>query len=94
VRRYKQRLDSKTGLPYYEHRAVAEWKLARPLKPGEVVHHANGDKSDNHPENIWVFSSQRAHMIWHHHAWRLEKGVIQLFDFEVLLRADGEWWLR
>jgi hypothetical protein len=58
------------------------------------VHHANGDKSDNHPENIWVFSSQRTHMMWHHHAWRLEKGVVTLFGFEVLLKADGQWWVR
>jgi hypothetical protein len=34
------------------------------------VHHVNGDKSDNHPDNITVFSLQKAHMMWHHFLWR------------------------
>jgi hypothetical protein len=33
-------------------------------------------------------------MMWHHYAWRLEKGIMHLFDFEVLLEAHGEWWVR
>jgi hypothetical protein len=67
VRRYRQRLDPRTGSAYYEHRAMAEWKWGRKLSPSEVVHHVNGDKGDNHPQNIWVFSSQEAHMMWHHY---------------------------
>jgi hypothetical protein len=33
------------------------------LRQGEVVHHANGDPADNHPDNLWVFSSQRAQLL-------------------------------
>ena len=91
---YKQRLDAKTGQSYYEHRAIAEWKLGRTLQPNEVVHHVDGNTSDNHPENISVFSSQRAHMLYHHNCWRMQRGVVGLFSFEELLEVYGEWWWR
>ncbi|MCI8916906.1 MAG: HNH endonuclease [Oscillospiraceae bacterium] len=47
------------------HRVVAELMLGRPLKSGEVVHHIDGDKRNNRPENLMVFSSQKEHAAFH-----------------------------
>ena len=38
----------------YEHRVVAEQKIGRRLEKNEVVHHINGIRWDNRPENLEV----------------------------------------
>lgn len=45
----------------HAHRVIAEILIGRPLKPKETVHHIDGDKLNNDPENIAVFPSQSEH---------------------------------
>ncbi len=53
------------GIYVYEHRKVAAEMLGRPLLPNEIVHHKNGDKRDNRPDNLSVMT-QSEHVSLHH----------------------------
>lgn len=44
------------GTHAYEYRLVAAEKLGRPLLRSEIVHHINGDVTDNRPENLQVMT--------------------------------------
>ena len=41
-----------SGVPV--HRRVAEKKVGGPIWPGKVVHHKDGNKQNNHPDNLQV----------------------------------------
>ena len=67
----------------YLHRVLAERKIGRALRHGEVVHHLDEDKTNNHPDNLEICSSQFVHR--QHHLKRREK-------LEPLVIIDGLWF--
>jgi HNH endonuclease len=71
------------------HRLLAQEVLERELEAGEVVHHRDGDKTNNTTDNIRVLPSQRHHMVLEHLERRRARGIQALFaDDEILERIE------
>lgn len=78
-----------------EHQIVMAQLMGRPLAKGEVVHHVNGDRSDNAPSNLFLCRNASHHNEVHRSeaaALRalLAAGVVVFRDgrYEALLRTD------
>ena len=52
----------KGGKYVAEHRLVMEEKLGRYLTRKEVVHHVDGDRQNNHPDNLMMFPTNAKHL--------------------------------
>jgi hypothetical protein len=71
-----------------QHRVIVERVIGRALQPGEDVHHINGDKQDNRPENLAVLD-HREHAKLSNKGRSVKKGhELTLSTEERLARAE------
>jgi hypothetical protein len=54
-------INCRDGSKVLYYRAVMEAHLGRELRPGEVVHHINGDCTDDRIENLRLFEDDSLH---------------------------------
>lgn len=57
----------------YQHRLIVEKKIGRFLSGKEIVHHLNGDPSDNRVDNLILLFNQKEH-IRVHKGWLKQEG--------------------
>ena len=55
-----------------EHRIIVEQVIGRELSPDEIVHHIDGNRANNNPDNLMIFPNHRTHAE-HHAALRAEE---------------------
>jgi hypothetical protein len=78
--------NNRKGKYYLQHRLIVEKYLGRVLDKSELVHHINGDKTDNRLENLYLCQSMSHHKTLHQ---QLEQVSMQLVKLN-LIEFDNE----
>ena len=60
------------------HRYVVEAYIGRFLNSEEIIHHIDKNRSNNLPENLYLFSNRRTHIIFHRHPYPLKSNLPHL----------------
>lgn len=76
---YRQVWDRTSKRRLLYHRQLAAAYLGRPLEPGEIVHHRDGDSTNNARDNLLVLPSQRYHAHIEHLLRCERRGQVMLF---------------
>ena len=78
-----------------DYREIAEGKIGRKLKEGEIVHHEDGDSTNDDPENLHVCKDQSEHMFLHAQLkinWSLRlQGLIDEVMGEEIFKASEQF---
>jgi len=80
---YRPGSTKKKRVQIQEHRLVMEKMLGRELTKDETVHHKNGNRSDNRPDNLELWSSRhcKGARVEDQIAWALE--TLRLYGHEI-----------
>lgn len=78
-KRYLTVKNKTTGKTALLHRQLAAAMLGRPLSPAEIVHHRDGDSTNNDCANLLVLPSQAYHAHIEYHLRCEKKGMPSLF---------------
>ena len=60
----------------FKYRLIVEKYFNRYLTQKEVVHHINGDTSNDRPENLYLFANQQDHTKFHRYPYNLQSNII------------------